>query len=81
LLALSLTSTLVIAGVWLCVDYFRLDPVQHYSAEGWYAVWPFGMYAVGALLAIVLLGSFLWSGCTALIRGVQRRAGMISEEC
>jgi outer membrane protein assembly factor BamB len=54
LLAVGLLVTLVHAGVWLAIDARGMDPAEHYSWEGWYAMLLIGAYEAGVLLLGVL---------------------------
>jgi outer membrane protein assembly factor BamB len=56
LLAFGVLATLITAGVWLAADARHMDPAEHYSWRGWYAVSLAGVYCWGALLAAGLCG-------------------------
>jgi outer membrane protein assembly factor BamB/predicted Ser/Thr protein kinase len=55
LLASSVAFCLLFAAVWLWQDGRALEPEQHYSRQGWYAIWPVGVYATGLVILVVYL--------------------------
>jgi hypothetical protein len=59
---------IAVAGAcwWLARDIAQMDPAEHYSLRGWYAVLPLGVHGAGVLL----LG--LWA-----LRGLARLGGRL----
>jgi outer membrane protein assembly factor BamB len=59
LLGCAVLATLIAAGVWLGIDARNMDPAEHYSWQGWYAVAQVGVYAWSLLLFCGLCGWWL----------------------
>jgi outer membrane protein assembly factor BamB len=74
-LAVLLISSLVLAALvgwtWLAVFAEPLGPEQRYSWRGWYAIWPAGAYAAGA---VILVGFLL----ARTIRAAPHLAGVLA---
>jgi outer membrane protein assembly factor BamB len=75
--ALMSAAGAMAAGVaWIILRYVAdpLFPDQHYAWNGWYTIWPAGVYVVGALIVgmYVVRGGIRWSAWLA--RRLLRRA-------
>jgi hypothetical protein len=73
LLAVALLAALTHGGVWLALDARGMDPEEHYSWDGWYAMLLIGAYEAGALLVGVFCLVNLYRGGRWLVSRVVRR--------
>jgi outer membrane protein assembly factor BamB len=73
LLAFGVLATLITAAVWLALDARHMDPAEHYSWRGWYAVSLVGVYAWGVLLLVGLCGRALFRPGRWLVSRLMRR--------
>jgi outer membrane protein assembly factor BamB len=69
LLTAAAGLAVLVGWAWLASPVATLSPEQHYSWRGWYAMWPAGVYAAGALT----LGGFLLLRAVHLGRAGLRR--------
>ena len=48
LLGVSLIASSIVAVIWLVLDsIYVLDADQRYSWQGWWTIWPAGLYGMG----------------------------------
>jgi outer membrane protein assembly factor BamB len=73
LLGGAVLATLIIAGVWLALDARRMDPAEHYSWGGWYAVSLVGAHVWGVLLLIGWCGWGLFRFGRRLVSRLKQR--------
>jgi hypothetical protein len=73
LVSCAMVATLIIAGVWLAIDAWRMDPGEYYSGRGWSAVLLAGVYVWGLGLFVGLCGWGLFRSGRWLVSRVVRR--------